>query len=101
MDVLNQKQFLESTNCVVEFFSIFFEIFRNFRKTDLNFSNFSKKYFSKNGQRLYLTLLCDNLKKSMFLQNFFPGTILGICYVFPVIHIISLFYSQGLGQKKS
>jgi hypothetical protein len=37
---------------VLEFFSdsrIFFEIFR---KTDLNFSNFSKEYFSKNGQRL-------------------------------------------------
>jgi hypothetical protein len=40
MDVLNQKQWLESTNCVVEFFSIFFNFFR---KTYLN--------FSKNGQR--------------------------------------------------
>jgi hypothetical protein len=30
----------------------------------------------------------------MFLQNFFPATILGICYVFPIIHIIPLFYSQ-------
>jgi hypothetical protein len=41
----------------------------------------------------YLTLLCDNLKNRMFLQNFFPNTILGICYVFPIIHIIPLFYS--------
>jgi hypothetical protein len=32
----------------------------------------------------------------MFLQNFFPDPILGICYVFPVIHIIPLFYSQTI-----
>jgi hypothetical protein len=51
MDVLNQKQLLESANCVVDFFSIFFEI---------SFSNFSKKYFSKNGQRL---VPCDLLFK--------------------------------------
>jgi hypothetical protein len=45
----------------------------------------------------YLNLLCDNLKKRKFLQNFFPDTILGICYVFPVIlHIIQLFYSQTI-----
>jgi hypothetical protein len=57
----------------------------------------------------YLTLLCDNLKNRMFLQNFFPDSILGICYVFPVIHIIPLFHSQTislgtrirlLGQKR-
>jgi hypothetical protein len=34
------------------------------------------------------------LIKRMFHQNFFPDTILGICYVFPVIHIIPLLYSQ-------
>jgi hypothetical protein len=27
----------------------------------------------------YLTLLCDNLKNRMFLQNFFPDPISGIC----------------------
>jgi hypothetical protein len=32
----------------------------------------------------------------MFLQIFFPDTILGICYVFPVIHIIPLFYSHTI-----
>jgi hypothetical protein len=37
-----------------------------------------------------------NLKKYMFLQNFFPATILGICYVFPVIDIIPLFDSQTI-----
>jgi hypothetical protein len=36
----------------------------------------------------YLSLLCDNLKTRKCLQNFFPDTILGICYVFPVIQII-------------
>jgi hypothetical protein len=44
----------------------------------------------------YLTLLCDNLKNRMFLQNFFPHPILGIFYVFPVIHIIPLFHSQTI-----
>jgi hypothetical protein len=44
----------------------------------------------------YLTLLCDNLKNRMFLQNFFPDPILGICYVVPVIHIIPLFHSQTI-----
>jgi hypothetical protein len=50
----------------------------------------------------YLTLLCDNLKNIMLLQNFFPDTILGICFVFPVTHIIPLFYSQtnALGPEK-
>jgi hypothetical protein len=45
MDVLNQKQWLESTNCVVDFFLILFEIFKNLifkKKTNLNISNFSK-----------------------------------------------------------
>jgi hypothetical protein len=27
----------------------------------------------------YLTLYCDNLKNRMFLQNFFPDPISGIC----------------------
>jgi hypothetical protein len=29
-----------------------------------------------------------------YLRFFFPDTILGICFGFPVIHIIPLFYSQ-------
>jgi hypothetical protein len=32
----------------------------------------------------------------MFLQNFFPDPILGICYVVPVINIIPLFHSQTI-----
>jgi hypothetical protein len=47
----------------------------------------------------YLTLLCDNLKKRMFLQNFFPNTILGICYVFPAIHIIPLQLDKNIRSK--
>jgi hypothetical protein len=51
------------------------------------FDIFEKNCFLLHAQRQethlpYLTLLCDNLKKWMFLQNFFPDTILGICYVF-------------------
>jgi hypothetical protein len=42
---------LKKNRFFFRFFSIFFEIFRNFLKTDLNFSIFSKNYFSKNGQR--------------------------------------------------
>jgi hypothetical protein len=45
----------------------------------------------------YLTLLCDNLKNRMnSSKTFFPDPILGICYVFPVIHIIPLFHSQTI-----
>jgi hypothetical protein len=29
-------------------------------------------------------------------KTFFPDTILGICYVFPVIDIITLFYSHTI-----
>jgi hypothetical protein len=42
MDVLNQKQWLESTNCVVEFFSI---IFRNVLKNRFKFFEFFEKIF--------------------------------------------------------
>jgi hypothetical protein len=38
MDVLNQKQLLESTNCVVIFFSIFFEIKKKKSHTKLYLS---------------------------------------------------------------
>jgi hypothetical protein len=43
------KKYKLCSRIIFGFFSKFFKIFR---KTDLNFSNFSKKYFSKNGQRL-------------------------------------------------
>jgi hypothetical protein len=33
-------------------------------------------------------------KVNVIPKTVFPDTILGICYVFPVIHIISLFHSQ-------
>jgi hypothetical protein len=52
----------------------------------------ASKVFSRDKKTLdlqYLTLLYDNLKN---LQNF-PDPILGICYVFTVIHIIPLFHS--------
>jgi hypothetical protein len=45
MDVLNQKQWLKSTNCVVVFFSIFFEIFRNFLVKRFEFFEFFEKIF--------------------------------------------------------
>jgi hypothetical protein len=41
MDVLNQKEWLESTNYVVEFFSNFSKFFEILWKTDLNFLIFS------------------------------------------------------------
>jgi hypothetical protein len=44
-------------------------------------------FVTKDNQHIdcrYLTLLCD----------FFSDTILGICYVFPVIHIISKIVSE-------
>jgi hypothetical protein len=44
----------------------------------------------------YLTLLCDNLKTECSSKTFFPGPILGICYIVPVIHIIPLFHSQTI-----
>jgi hypothetical protein len=48
----------------------------------------------------YLNLLCDNLKKRKFLQ-LFSDTILGICYVFLVIHIIPLLHWYKSGDHFS
>jgi hypothetical protein len=44
---------------------------------------------------LYANIICSS-------KTFFPVTILGICYVFPVIDIIPLFYRQtiSLGTEK-
>jgi hypothetical protein len=44
---MDQKQWLESTNCVVEFISIYFEIFRNFSKNRLEFFEIFEKIFFK------------------------------------------------------
>jgi hypothetical protein len=39
----------------------------------------------------YLTLLCDNLKKRMFLQNFFPWHYFGNLLYFFIMSIMKLF----------
>jgi hypothetical protein len=45
----------------------------------------------------YLTILCDNLKKRMFLQNFFSWhNFRNFVMFFPVIHLIPLLYSQTI-----
>jgi hypothetical protein len=58
----------------------------------------TKKAFTDiSGQTGHLGhLVVVALKNRMFLQNFFSDLILGICYVFPFIHIIPLFHSQTI-----
>jgi hypothetical protein len=42
----------------------------------------------------------DNLKKRQCSsKTFYPDTILGMCYIFPAIHIIPLFYSQTISLE--
>jgi hypothetical protein len=57
MDVLNQKQLLESTNCVLIFFSIFFEIFLNFSK---NRFEFFEKWTTSSGHPLLFPIRSDS-----------------------------------------
>jgi hypothetical protein len=59
MDVLNQKQWLEKYKLCSNFF---FDFFRNFRKIEYRFSNFSKNYFSKNGQPLVVSHREESIK---------------------------------------
>jgi hypothetical protein len=60
------------------------------------YSSICTKAETRNTRPPVSLLLCDNLKNRMFLQNFFSDHISGICYFFPVIHIISLFHSQTI-----